>query len=338
MATEWVISSAAERVKLSGENRGETSFTVTNPGSAPDRVVFEPVAGDGADASWFFVEEPQRLVGGGASVSYVVKIVAPPGATAGSFSLQGRAYSADTAPEEGSRLSGRVAFDVRPSEKPKKPWWPYAVAAGVAVVVLATVGYLIFRPKDEPPPPPAGFPSDARLYAEAVLAAWGGNQSARLADLTSAPANQKLAAMPGPPNMHWTFVDCDGAAGSSYCSFYNDSGETILVRLTNQGLGSPHAVTDATLSGLPEDGVEYTREFVRAWQRADHTRMLQLGTQNVVDSLKELAAAPQNPTFTIDSGGGGLLVVKVASTDGFSIFLQIGTTLLGQQHAIVGYA
>src|SRR6266508_505543 len=206
MATEWVISSMVERVRLTGENRGETSFTVTNPGSAPDRVVFELVAGDGADVSWFSVVAAPRQKKAGASASYLVKILVPAGAPAGAYSLQGRVYSADTAPEEGSRLSGRLAFEVAASAKPKKPWWPYALAAGVAVVVLAVVGYLVFRPDDEPPPP-AGFPSDPRAYAEAVLSAWGGQQSARLADLTTAQANQKIAAIPGPPNKHWTFVE-----------------------------------------------------------------------------------------------------------------------------------
>ncbi|HZN76768.1 MAG TPA: hypothetical protein VFC00_34510 [Micromonosporaceae bacterium] len=241
MATEWVISSAAERVRLAGDNRGETSFTITNPGTVPDRVVFEMVAADGADLSWFNVEEPQRLVGPGASVSYVVKILVPAGAPAGSYSLQGRAYSADSAPEEGSRLSGRVGFDVAASAKPKKPWWPYAVAAGVLVVVLAVVGYLVFRSDEEP----QGFPSDPQAYAEAVLAAWDQGASTRLGDLTDADTNQKLMAI-GHPNMQWTLDQCDGAAGSSFCTFHNTNSDTILLRITNQLLGNAHAATDVT--------------------------------------------------------------------------------------------
>lgn len=151
MATEWVITAAAERVELDAKYQGEITFTVTNPGSAQDRVVFELVLGDGAAATWFPpVEEPQRLIPGGGSVSYLVKIAVPPGSAVGTYSLQGRAYSADTAPEEGSRLSGRVAFEVRPSTKPpQKPWWPYAVAAALVLVVLAVVGWLVFR-SDEP--------------------------------------------------------------------------------------------------------------------------------------------------------------------------------------------
>jgi hypothetical protein len=166
MATEWVITAVAERIELNERNEGETTFTVTNPGTTQDRVVFETVPGDGASAAWFPPpQEPQRLVAGGGSVSYLVKVAVPAGVAAGSYTFQGRAYSADTAPEEGSRLSNRVAFDVKPSVKPKpKPWWPYAVAAGVVLVVLVVVGILVFGGDGEPqvqqstPPSPTPAP------------------------------------------------------------------------------------------------------------------------------------------------------------------------------------
>jgi hypothetical protein len=150
MTTEWVITEAAGRVDLR-DGKGETTFTVTNPSPVPDRVVFEVVAGDGADGSWFLPpSEPQLLVAAGVSATFLVRIVVPAGAPAGSYRLQGRAYSADTAPEEGSRLSGWVAFDVPPSAAPKRPWWPYAVAAGLLAIVLGVVGFLVFGGDDQP--------------------------------------------------------------------------------------------------------------------------------------------------------------------------------------------
>ncbi len=149
MTTEWIIAGATERVDLR-DGKGEITFLVTNPGTAQDRVVFEVVAGDGADPSWLRPpEEAQILVAEGGSASFLVKIVVPAGAAAGGYWLQGRAYSADTAPEEGSRLSGRVAFEVKPSVKPRKPWWPYALAAGLILVVVV-VGILVFGGDDEP--------------------------------------------------------------------------------------------------------------------------------------------------------------------------------------------
>lgn len=149
MTMELTITAATERVKLDGQNRAEVAFTVTNSGSEPNQVVFETVPGDGADGAWFSVDEPQRRMDAGASVSYLVRIAVPAGTAAGSYTLQGRAYPAETAPEEASRLSTRVAFDVAPSAKPAKRWWPYAVAAGLVVVALAVVGWLVLGGDDK---------------------------------------------------------------------------------------------------------------------------------------------------------------------------------------------
>lgn len=148
MATAWVVTAAAERVALTPVGTGEVTFTLTNPGPVQDRAVFEVVPGDGADRAWFTVEEPQRLVPPGGSVSYLVKASVPAGTTAGSYSVQGRAYSADTAPEESSALSGRVAFEVAGSKPPPaRPWWLLAVVAMV-MVVAAVAAWLVLRPED----------------------------------------------------------------------------------------------------------------------------------------------------------------------------------------------
>jgi len=78
MPTNWVVTTAAERIALNEAKQGETTFTVTNPGTRADRVVFEPVPGQGADPSWFTVDEPQRRVQPAASVSFLVKAQVPP--------------------------------------------------------------------------------------------------------------------------------------------------------------------------------------------------------------------------------------------------------------------
>lgn len=150
MTAELAITAPTERVKLDGQNRAELNFTVTNSGTQPSRVVFETVPGDGADSTWFTFDEPQRRVDAGQSASYLVRIAVPTGTPAGGYTLQGRVYPAETAPEEASRLSNRVAFDVAPTAKPRKPWWPYAVAAGLVVVALGVVGWLVLRDDSQP--------------------------------------------------------------------------------------------------------------------------------------------------------------------------------------------
>lgn len=158
MPTKWVVTVPTDRIELDDTQQGQTTFTVTNPSSRVDRVYFDVVVSEGADESWFTIDEPQRRVPASGSVSYLVKTAIPTTAKPGSYSVQGRAYSADSAPEEDSVLSGRLAVDVKPKAAPaakkKFPWWIVVVAA-LVVITLATVGVLIFGGKSAPAAGPA---------------------------------------------------------------------------------------------------------------------------------------------------------------------------------------
>src|SRR5262245_55984752 len=123
MTTDWAVTTAAERIKLDSERKNSTLFTVSNPGRAADRVVFDVLPGEGAAEDWFQVEQPQRLVKGGDSVSYIVRTTVPAGVADGTYSYQALVYSADVPPEENSRLSGRITFDLVNPKPPKKPPW-----------------------------------------------------------------------------------------------------------------------------------------------------------------------------------------------------------------------
>jgi hypothetical protein len=153
MTTDWVVSAAAEQINLDTAGQVELTFAVTNPGPVADRAVLEVVTSEQADRSWFTVELPQRLVSAGATVAYLVKAAVPAGAATGRHWLQARVYSADHAPEESSRLSGRVAFQV-PDRTHGRPWWWVIVALALVVLVLGVTGWLVFGRDDQPPPPP----------------------------------------------------------------------------------------------------------------------------------------------------------------------------------------
>lgn len=118
MKSTWVVTTAAPQISLDAQRAGELTFTVTNASRVPARAVFEIAAADGTDPAWFSVAEPQRLVQPGASVSVLVKVKVAADAAAGTYTVQGRVYSADEAPEEHSVLSGRVAVEIKPAPQP----------------------------------------------------------------------------------------------------------------------------------------------------------------------------------------------------------------------------
>jgi hypothetical protein len=163
MSTKWVVTAAAERIVMSEQRRGETTFTVTNPSGSVDRAVFDAVPGEGAEGSWFTVEEPQRLVRPGASVSYLLKVVVPADTAPGSYAVQGQVYSADSAPEESSVLSQRVVLEVPPEPEPtarRRPWWLWAVLAALVVIIVVVVALLVGGGDRAEPPPPSPAPGE----------------------------------------------------------------------------------------------------------------------------------------------------------------------------------
>jgi hypothetical protein len=150
MPTKWVVTTPSDHIELDEAHQAETTFTVTNPTAKVDRVVFDVAASEGTDTSWFSVEQPQRRVPPSGSVSYLLKTSIPADAKAGIYSVQGRAYSADSAPEEDSVLSSRLVIEIKPKAAPvaKKrklpPWWIWVVAGLVVIVVLVIVFVFAF--------------------------------------------------------------------------------------------------------------------------------------------------------------------------------------------------
>jgi hypothetical protein len=138
---KWQIGESGTAFALDPQGRGEVAFTVTNASTAADRAVLKVNPLDGAADGWFTVTEPMRSVAAGASVVFPVALTVPESVAAGTYGLQGVAYSADTDPSETSATSKRVSVTVGEAAPPPHkgmPWWVYA-AIGVAVLLVLGV-------------------------------------------------------------------------------------------------------------------------------------------------------------------------------------------------------
>ena len=126
-------------------------------------------------------------------------------------------------------------------------------AAGYIVVVVGRDGSVIHNPQH--PETRGEFPWDwcwdadeRRRWREAFVEAWLTGDRAFAEVLGTDEAVEAIFALEGGDG--WALDHCEGAAGSSYCTFTAGGDPTVVVRVGNEaaGLGQPDAVTEVQAS------------------------------------------------------------------------------------------
>lgn len=145
--SNWQIGESGTAIVLDGAGRGEVSLTVTNTAPTQDRAVLTVTALDGAAESWFTIDQPQKAVPPGQSVTYLCSVVVPPETAPAVYACQFVVYSADRDPGETSATSRRVTLEKKAPAvaPPRKPWWPFLVAAVVVAIVIGVVLWLLLK-------------------------------------------------------------------------------------------------------------------------------------------------------------------------------------------------
>ena len=181
------------------------------------------------------------------------------------------------------------------------------------------------------------YPATAQAYSEKLLTAWGQLQVSVLADLTTPAAQTEILAISAPPNQAWTFQRCDGAAGSSYCSFLSKDGDVITVRVINETLGKAHAVSEVKFDPTvyAADAKEYVRAFVEAWRNQNSRRMLALSSQAEVDYFTPITPPTTYTICTLKSGT--LWNVRVYNSGGVNHVVKVTDATLGTKGAIASH-
>jgi hypothetical protein len=161
---------------------------------------------------------------------------------------------------------------------------------------------------------PAGvtFPSDAKSYTLELLKAWGNKDYNRIAQLAEPATVQQIKdasnSPDGYPNSQWTYIRCAAgeSAGTTDCTWRNVVGDETVVRVKNDRLRHPMAVTQANLdrTRYPSDPVSYVNAFLSAWQAGNQQRMARLSSSTIKNYFigqnpPLMSATPS--VFTIDS-------------------------------------
>jgi len=152
----------------------------------------------------------------------------------------------------------------------------------------------------------AAYPTDAQAYAQAALTAWAGHDQARLDQLRD-PGNTIFETISSPAyDQHFQLDHCSGAAGSTYCSVYNNVGDDLELQLSNQLLGGPHAVVSGSFHPItfPTDMQAYAQEALDAWLAHNTARISYLLTSDAVTHMDAIAASHQADGWTFSDSQG----------------------------------
>jgi hypothetical protein len=186
-------------------------------------------------------------------------------------------------------------------------------------------------------PAPVGYPNDARAYGLAAISAWVNGQKDRLDNLSGPGVATNFLNIPGSPDSHWQYSGCEGAAGSQYCTYRNNSGDQLQLRLTTQLLGEAHAVSEVVFekTEYPSSAEGYVSGFILAWTNGNRQRMLALANQSTVDLVTK-GKVPANWTAQNNAPppAGGYIYIFETSNDGFSMTFKVRQSALGKPHAI----
>ena len=142
--------------------------SVTNSADVPARIVlgaFSNANTTGPDPrTWATVERPLREIGPHATESFTITVEAPTGTGAGQYGLRFIAYDADRPPEEYSDQAQTLQVIVESGKgavaaSRTAPWWIYAVAACLVLIVGSVAFFVLRSPQKAPPPGPPPTPS-----------------------------------------------------------------------------------------------------------------------------------------------------------------------------------
>jgi hypothetical protein len=166
---------------------------------------------------------------------------------------------------------------------------------------------------------PLTFPASAEAYTKAALQAWVAKNTTALNQYEVAGGQlHTLASCDGCYNTAFTFVECQGAAGSSYCLFVNAVGDQLTLKVVNEQLGKPLAMGLGSLwdpTTFPSDNRAYAQLALTAWQEGNDARLKLLTKQSLRSADIDAKGAQRSGSWTYGGtdGAAGSLYYRFTS-------------------------
>lgn len=144
-------------------------------------------------------------------------------------------------------------------------------------------------------------PDNVEDWASALIRAWGAGDRDRAAELASPDAVDRLFGHSDPGGPAWALRGCEGAAGTIYCSFVDETlGETLSTgqaSMPDEGTGQlvPIGIIDFGEPGQQDQADvqaamgAHSSGLIRAWGTGDRTEATVYAHPEVVDALFDIA-------------------------------------------------
>ena len=150
------------------------------------------------------------------------------------------------------------------------------------------------------------YPNSADAYAKAAVVAWQTGDTTRLGQLDD-PGDTVFGTLNGGNyNKAFALYRCDGAAGSSICTFYNSVGDDLDLRLRNDLVGQPHAVVDGHFNPItfPTDYQAYAQEALNDWIGHNTAAVALLTGKPSDTAFSHIPASARDTSWTFQSEQG----------------------------------
>lgn len=189
-------------------------------------------------------------------------------------------------------------------------------------------------------PSPAGCKMSGKATggsgpAAQFMTAWLSCDTATVKSLTTAEAYNGVVKIGVPKlDMTWTYVMCDGAMGSTYCTYRNKLGSDLIVKLRNDATAQPITEVKLDPTVYHTDALKYAKEFLDAFTAHNKPRMVALSSPAIVDAIVA-DAPPAGYTITLSPEPHWVYNAQFTATGEYWVVTIRGT--LGKAHAVTGF-